>query len=154
MSARSSALARLPTRTTRGVFARPVLLALLALAAAGCEPAVRPDLEIASAGWSRLNWGVRAVSGFVRNNSALPYDSVRVTIETFDAKGRRIGVVTTDVGEINAYKLRAFDTPYLPGPPARFRVRAITGHSQAESVHSPRWGEPPAVATTGRPSNR
>ena len=63
MRARSSAPARPPTRTTRLIFARLALLVLVALAAVGCEPAVRPDLEIASAGWSRLNWGVRAVSG-------------------------------------------------------------------------------------------
>ncbi len=130
------------------------LVALLALAAAGCEPAVRPDLEIASAGWSRLNWGVRAVSGFVRNNSGTAYDSVRVTVETFDTKGRQLSLVTTDVGDIEAHQLRAFGTPYLPGPPARFRVSAITGHSRAESVHSPRWGDPAPPARSGRPSNR
>ncbi len=130
------------------------LLVLFALVATGCEPAVRPDLEIASAGWSRLNWGVRAVSGFVRNNSGTPYQDVRVLVETFDAKGQRISALTADVGDVEAHQLHAFETPVLPGRPTRFRVSAITGHSRAESVHSPRWGEPPALATTGRPSNR
>ncbi len=134
----------------------PLLLALwISFVVTACGTAELPQLEVIGADWSAPDSGARTIVGYVRNNSDVPYDSVSVTIETFDARGRSLGRTTARVGDIGAKRLRGFRTPALPERPSRFVVQELRGVSLEHRVPARRWSWPrrpgaPVSGASGR----
>lgn len=111
---------------------RGLTLALVAVLVApdGHRPstaAARPALEVVDLHWEPVQWGVKSVGGWVRNNTDHPFDRVAVAIEYSDGSGRALGVCELRLEALGPYERRKFSPWLLPGGPRSYRVTRLTG---------------------------
>jgi hypothetical protein len=124
------------TSLTRGrvtsVLAGIAVIAVLAvMASASCER-TPPALEVVGLTWVHLQYGVRAIEGRVRNNTATTYRFVRVTVGFSHAEQLAPYSQTIDVGTVAPWASKRFATKYLPGRPTKFKLERLTGTARVE----------------------
>jgi hypothetical protein len=91
----------------------------------------RPQLEVIGTWWTPapLAYGMKSVSGRIRNNSNVTFVNITVEVELLSANGDSIGSRQIALRRLGPRETREFTTWLLPNHPSKFRVRSVYGQS-------------------------
>ena len=89
-------------------------------------------LRIIALYWTPLQYGAKAVSGRLINESRTTIDTAYVAVEFFDASGVSVCSVTSRVVRVRPHEEREFCTWLVPKRCHRFELRSVLGRSNAQ----------------------